>query len=530
MFENIAAIDIGSASIKMVLAKKGLRDFKITDQVIEPIEHSDDASDESVHEAITRLLEKNPIKGYNVLTNIPMEKAIIRNLTFPFTDREKIAEAIPFEAQENIPFSIEDLDLDFQTLHSPLDTEGRVLVAATHCDTVVQQLAFLDECGIKPIFMGLESNALFECYSYFAYSGDENVIQVDIGHNKTVINIIRDNKLLFTRCITIGTGLLVKVIADAQGISEDDAQKALIGLRLDVNDFDANIQKNHFKNYGITKSKLKTIHTKSTALVADLVEQINITIKSFSVDHGSLQFNRLLYSGGGSNIIGLGQLLQKGTGITAAQSEFPVAFGMILTYFTKRKNSINFLKGDYLPDYVSESRRQYMLAGTFAGLAILIFLLNFGISTAFQTMSNSRYDAALGQQFKHYFPNHPFDGDPVDEAEKIVKTEKKELDSLKTIVPADMSILEALQNVTGLFQKDPVFQLRNLVIDGEFIRFDGDTDSGTKVDDFKNKLTESNRFESVTLNTTMAKRDLVNFSIVIKKKVALKSKTDGGDK
>jgi type IV pilus assembly protein PilM len=518
LFENIAAIDIGTSAIKMVLAKKGLRDFNITELMIEKIDSSAENQEEATNEALVRLIETNQVKGYSFLINLPMEKAIIRNITFPFTDREKIAEAIPFEAQENIPFNIDDLDLDFQTIHSPVDTEGRVLVAATHSDTVFEYMKSLELIGIQPIAMGLESNALFECYSYFAYSEDENIIQLDIGQNKTIINIIRNNKLLFTRCVSIGTGLIIKTIADNLKLSFGDAQKVFEGLRLDVHDYEANLKKNNYKTHSVTKQKLKHIHAKSLEIVIDLVEQINITLKSFALDNGTIQFTRLLYSGGGSNILGLGTVLQKETGIPSSQAEFPIAFGMALSWFTNKKNSINFLKGDYLPQYVADSKKQYMLAALFTGCGIVILLLNLIISSAFQSRTNSQYTAALDQQFKRFFQNRTLTGDPLEEAEKIVKTERKELDSFKSIVPSNMGILDALQSVTSLFEKDPNFQMRNLVIDAEFIRFDGDTDSGTKVDNFKNKLVESGRFESVSLNTTAAKRDLVSFNIVIKMK------------
>ena len=530
MFENIAAIDIGTSSIKMVLAKKGLRDFNITDLMVEKIDSSADSQEDAAREALARLLEKNQVKGYSYLTNLPMEKAIIRNITFPFTDRAKIAEAIPFEAQENIPFNIDDLDLDFQMIHSPTDTEGRVLVAATHSDTVFEYMKFLELLDIRPIAMGLESNALFECYSYFAWSGDENVIQIDIGQNKTIINIVRDNKLLFTRCVSIGTGLIIKIIGDALDLSFADAQKTFEGLRLDLHDYDANIKKNHFKTYGISKPKLKQIHAKSLDIITDIVEQLNITLKSFSLDNGSLQFQRLLCSGGGSNIIGICQVLQKETGIPTSQAEFPIAFGMALSYFTRKNNSINFLKGDYLPDYVAESKKQYLLAGVFAGAAIVILLINLALSSVFQARTDSRYTEALDQQFKRYFQNRTLSGDPLEEAEKIVRTERKELDSYRSVVTSNMSMLEALSSVTSVFEKDPSFQLKNLVIDEEVIRIDGDTDSGTKVDTFKNKLVESGKFESVTLNTSAAKRDLVTFNIVIKMKSLGAGKNAGGTK
>ena len=125
MFENIAAIDVGTSSIKVVMVRTGLKDFHVMSFIYEDIDNSIENRDKAIRDALSNLIKENSLDGYKIITNLPMEKAIIRNITFPFNDIEKIADAIPYEAEENVPFKLEDLVMDFQPLKSRNPEEGR---------------------------------------------------------------------------------------------------------------------------------------------------------------------------------------------------------------------------------------------------------------------------------------------------------------------------------------------------------------------------------------------------------------------
>lgn len=518
MFDSIAAIDIGSSSVKLVLAKRGLRDYHITDLIEESVDLSSGETAEAQTRAIEKLLSRQSIKNANPLVNLPLEKAIIRHIEFPFTDKARIAEVIPFEAQEGIPFKIEDLDMDFQFLGPDNVETGRVLVAATHTDTISEFSLFLENSGIHPVHVGLESNALFECYSYFAYNDDENVLVLDIGYSKTIVNIIRDNVLLFTRCIGSGVGSIISDIADSNKISEDDARSLLKGVRLDLTDFDATVTRGGYKNYGLTKPKLRAIHALATGFAKELSEQTNLTIKSFVREFGAIEFQRMLISGGGSHLTGIGSILSKKTGIHTERVEFPIAVGMALSYFAHRNDRINFLKGEFRPSYLPSARGKYRIAIAFGCAGMIILIANLLISFIFQAIDAQKYHATLETQFKQLFQNRTIETDPVSDAEKIVAAEKKELKALTDVIPPGPTVVQTLSDLTAQFSADPSFQIKTMLIDNENVRIDGECGSGSIIDTFKNKLIESKKFESVTPSTTMARRDLVNFSIVIKLK------------
>ena len=213
MFENIAAIDVGTHSVKVAIVRTGFRDFQLKSFNYEDIDPDKDDRRAAVIEAVQKLLAEDQINGIKFITNIPMEMEIIRNISFPFSDVEKIADAIPYEAEENIPFKLDELVLDFQSLKSKKENEGRILLAAVQKTSLNNFIELLNESSIKPFKMGMESNALFECYQYFNKIENEAVIQIDIGNNKTILNFIENNNLLFTRAILIGVAGIIKEIS-----------------------------------------------------------------------------------------------------------------------------------------------------------------------------------------------------------------------------------------------------------------------------------------------------------------------------
>ncbi len=532
MFENLAAIDIGTSSVKLVTAKTGLRDFQVTSFTYQDIDYSIGNYEEALKDALSRLLRENDLKGYTLMTNLPMEKAIIRNITFPFNDIEKIAEAIPFEAEENIPFKIEDLSLDFQSLKSKNQEEGRILMAATHKDTLHDFLHILSEFQIKPIRMGLESNALFECYRYFNTIEDETVLQIDIGHNKSIVNIINNNNLLYTRSISIGLELIYEELVDDLEITFSDAVRVFENLHLDLTSLDNNYQRDFYKAHNLNKAKLKSIYDKSLEVVKELIEQIALTIKAFYTGFGELTINRFIISGGGSNILGIGQLISsefdapvvslpflEGYTEIKIRTQFPIAFGTLLCHLNRKRPMINFLKGEFLPDLVSESKKVYYLSGAFGVLSVIILVAYFIISTILESSTNKKYEALLQERFKRYFYGKHLTGDPIKEATRILEDERKEYDSIKAILKSDDKVLDVLKDILSYFPKDESFELKSLVINERIIRFDGTLSSSKPIDDFKNKLTESRLFDSVTLNTNINKRNQVLFSMNIKLKI-----------
>ncbi len=539
MFENIAAIDVGTSTIKLVTVKTGFRDFQLKSFNYEHNDPDREDRTAAVTETILKILTDEDLGGYRIITNLPMELEIIRTISFPFSDVEKIADAIPYEAEENIPFKLDDLQLDFQSLKSFREGEGRILLAAAHKTNLNNYLQLLNTAGIKPLTMGMEANALYECYRYFNKIENEAVIQVDIGHSKSIVNFIAGNHLLYTRSISAGINTIIKAIASLLKVNNSEASRLFLDLSLDLISFENNEQRDYYKSLGITRQQLKKIFSVSLAMADELIEQIILTMKAMQVECGEIIFNRVLISGGGSNLTGIGSILSRELDLPVdalpfledykereIRTQFPIAFGTMLAYINRRRSSINFLKGEFIPDIASESKKIYYLSGGFAILTVVVLIINFILTAVLTARSNRQYSKILDEQYNRYFHARPVSGDAIADARKLLKNEKKELDSIAKLVPENETFLDLMKDILTYFPKDSNFVLNNLVYNESVVMLEGIAGSSTNVDSFKESLLKTKKFDSVTLNIKYSRQNEVRFSMTIKRKISSDTKKE----
>jgi type IV pilus assembly protein PilM len=532
LFENIAAIDVGSSAVKLVTVKTGFRDFQLKSFNFEETDPDSTDRTAAAVETIKKILAEEDLRGYRIITNLPMEMEIIRTISFPFSDVEKIADAIPYEAEENIPFKLDDLQLDFQSLKSNKEGEGRILLAAALKGNITRFLQIMDDAGIKPVKMGMEANALYECYRYFNKIENEAVIQIDIGNTKTIINFIADNHLLYTRSISVGIFPVIKTIADSLKINLAEAARLFLSLNLDLMSFENNMQRDHHKTLGLSRQQLKKIFTAAEDTADDLIEQIILTMKAMKVECGEITYNRALISGGGSNLAGIGTIISRELEIPVdalpfleeysernIRTQFPIAFGTVLAYINRRRSSINFLKGEFIPDIASESKKIYYLSGAFAVLSVLVLVVYFILTALLTARSNRQYNKVLSEQYNRYFHSNPGSGDPIVEARKLLKNEKKEFDAVAKLIPEGGSFLDILKDILTHFPKDSNFVLNNLVYNETIIMIEGVAGASASVDAFKESLLKTKKFDSVTLNIKYSRQNEVRFSMTIKYKI-----------
>lgn len=529
MFESIASIDIGTSSIKIVTARTGIKDFNIKNFIYEDIELGDNNTDETLSELLMKLISENGLKDHKILINLPMQNAIIRNLSFPFNDREKISEIIPFEAEENIPFSLEEVVLDFQMLKSKEPGSGEVLLAASRKESVQHELSLFNKSGVNPIHMGLESQAIFECYRYFNKIQDEAIIQLDIGNNKTILNFIHSNNLLSTRSIAIGAGTIYNRVSESFNLSRKEVVNLFENYNFDLTSFENNLQKDYQNDLKVKKNTIKGVYDKSIEIVVNLIEQIILTKKAFLNEYPEIVFSRVLISGGGSSINGIGTIISGELELPVVaipffedyteakiRSQFPMAFGIILSYLNKKYSAISFLKGEFTPVLSTSSIKQYYLAAGFTMLTLIVILINIIVTSYLKSESNEQYKNILNSRFKKYFHARRPSEDPISDAMKMLNEEKKELESIESVVRSNENIMNIFNDVLSFFPKDDSFELKNLVINESVIRLDAKIGSSVKIDEFKNKLTESKKFDNVTVNTNIKKGNDVLFSMTIK--------------
>src|SRR4030042_6719178 len=160
-------LDIGSSYIKVVQLKdvKGGYELELFDMLPLPPEIIVDGSvidSFRLIDSLKELIRKTKIKTKNAVIGIAGHSSvIIKRISLPEMSEEELSESIKFEAEQYVPFSIEDVNLDFQIL-GPKDEPGQmdVFLGAVKKDIINEYIQVVKEAGLTPIVVDIDSFAL----------------------------------------------------------------------------------------------------------------------------------------------------------------------------------------------------------------------------------------------------------------------------------------------------------------------------------------------------------------------------------
>jgi type IV pilus assembly protein PilM len=237
---SLVGVDIGSTSLKLVeLAAAGKGAFRLERYVIESLPREavvdgNIANLEQVTDALKRGYKRLGTRNRNVALALPAAMVITKKIIVPAGQREEDLEVtVEAEANQYIPFALDEVNLDFQTLgpapNSPEDVE--VLIAASRKEKVEDRVAAAESAGLKPRVMDVESYATHDAFELIAPSlpasgRDQNIALVDIGAHVTHFYVLRNNQFLFSRDQAFGGNQLTHDIQRAFNLSPDEAESA----------------------------------------------------------------------------------------------------------------------------------------------------------------------------------------------------------------------------------------------------------------------------------------------------------------
>jgi type IV pilus assembly protein PilM len=283
------ALDIGSTYIKLVQLKGSGKSYSLVKFGMVPLPAEVivegavmDAN--RVSEAIKELLVAQKIKTKEVVLSVSGSSVIIKRISIADMTDEELAESIKWEAEQYIPFSIDDVNVDFQKL-GPGAAEGQadVLLVAVKKDKINDYVNLVKDAGLEPVVVDVDAFALANMceLNYEVEAGITALL--NIGASVMNINILRDGVSIFTRDITVGGNRYTEALQRDAGLSYDDAEKIKRGEAVDGADMD---QLN-----GIIAT-----------VTEDIVGEIQRSFDFFRSTTGSDKVSRVLLSGGCAKI------------------------------------------------------------------------------------------------------------------------------------------------------------------------------------------------------------------------------------
>lgn len=235
--KDVIGLDIGSSSVKIVQLKEGKHGYALVNFGmigIPPETIVDNAimNSAAVVEVIKELLNSTKIRERNVVMGLSGHSVIIKKITLPSMSQEQLEEAIHWEAEQYIPFDINDVSMDVTILnpHSTVAGQMDVLLVAAKKEMVQDYVAIAAEAGLTPVVIDVDVFALQNMFEInYETNPQETVVLCNIGAVTTNLNIINSGISLFTRDLTVGGNMITEEIMKGLNISFDEAEALKVG-------------------------------------------------------------------------------------------------------------------------------------------------------------------------------------------------------------------------------------------------------------------------------------------------------------
>jgi type IV pilus assembly protein PilM len=243
--KNLVGLDIGDSSVKIVELtdlSKG-RGWTVSKLGWEPLSSEaivDGAIMDSqlVAETIGRLFERCRIKtSAPVATALSGHSVIIKRISLPVMSEAELAESIRWEAEQYIPFDIEDVNLDYKILEgSSLSGDGNmdVLLAAAKKEKINDYVGVINQAGLNAATVDIAAFAMQNAFeANYDFEPDQVIALVDIGSAVSSITVLYGGTSVYWRDINIGGNQYTDAIQKELNLSGEQAEMLKRGEEID---------------------------------------------------------------------------------------------------------------------------------------------------------------------------------------------------------------------------------------------------------------------------------------------------------
>ncbi|MCK4586225.1 MAG: pilus assembly protein PilM [Gammaproteobacteria bacterium] len=235
----MVGLDISSTSVKLLelsLTGKGYRVDAFAAEPLPPnsVVEKNIADVEAVGEAIRRVAKRSGSRTKNVCVAVAGSSVITKVITMPASLSEDDMESqIELEADQYIPYSLDEVNLDFEILGTSDDNPDTVdvLLAASRSENVDSRVAAVELGGLTAKIVDIEAYTLENAFGLIAPqvpggTDGKTVAIIDIGATMTTLSVLHDEKIIYTRDQVFGGKQLTEEIQRRYGLSYEEAGMA----------------------------------------------------------------------------------------------------------------------------------------------------------------------------------------------------------------------------------------------------------------------------------------------------------------
>jgi len=231
-------LDIGSSSVKLMeierdpkTEKYRLVSFGIAPLPPEAIVDGAVMNTTAVVDTIRDLVTKHRVKTKDAVVSVSGNSVIIKRINLPAMTVEELEESIQWEAEQYIPFDINDVNIDVQILDDAAQDPGQmeVLLVAARKELVSEYQSLIQQAGLRPAVVDVDAFAVANMFELNYDVAMGSIALVNVGSGNVNIHVIRDGVSMFTRDIGMGGRQFTEEIQRSLNISYEDAEIMKVG-------------------------------------------------------------------------------------------------------------------------------------------------------------------------------------------------------------------------------------------------------------------------------------------------------------
>ncbi len=305
--KSIVGLDIGSTSVKAVelnVKPKGIELLHLGVAPLPPeaIVQGAFLNSGAITDAIREAIDAGGIKSKNVAAAVSGHSVIVKKISLPTMTRDELEESIRWEAEQYIPFDINEVNLDFQILDS-VEVEGQmdVLLVAAKKDLIDDYVQVISDAGLQPAVLDVAAFAVENAFeANYEARPDEVVALVNVGGQVVNINIVAGGVPAFTRDISTGGSVYTEEIQKALSVGWEEAERIKLGGSSAEESQDVVPQE---------------VEQAMRAVTETVIGEISRSLDFFAATASESRISRIFLAGGGSKVSGFDAAFQGKTNV-----------------------------------------------------------------------------------------------------------------------------------------------------------------------------------------------------------------------
>ncbi len=305
--KSLVGLDIGSSAVKAIELKAAGKGFRVGAIAVEPVPPDsivDGAIIDSaaVADAIRRLFSRKQFKTKDVAASLSGNSVIVKKITLPLMSEQELAESIHWEAEQYIPFDIQDVNLDYEVIDPGTGPNAQgsmeVLLVAAKKDKIADYTNVIAHAGRTPVVVDVDAFALQNAYEVNnGLAPSAVIVLLNAGASAINVNIVSGGHSVFTRDVSLGGNAFTEAVQKELNLPFEAAEQLKKGYTVEGAAYDD------------ARPALKS-------MTDNVLLEIEKTFDFYKATAANDTIDRIVLSGGASRVEGFAEALHERFGTT----------------------------------------------------------------------------------------------------------------------------------------------------------------------------------------------------------------------